>query len=464
MADLTKLKTKDSGTVSAIFGDIIEVKFLKDKPFRHEILKVKNDQGEVAILEVYSSTPDSVACLLLSGQNVLNKGAQVYRTGEVITVPVGEKVLGRLLNLFGQPLDGLGQVETDTYLPIYRDPPSYQESVVKKEIIETGIKVIDFFTPFKQGGKIGLFGGSGTGKTILLSELIYNVAIFHKLLSVFAGVGERIREGHELYETLVVNKVLPNTALVFGQMNEQAAIRFRVGFTALTIAEHFRDQKQDVLFFIDNIYRFVQAGNELSTLLNTIPSEDGYQATLTSEIGVFQERLGSTNLGSITSVEAVYVPADDITDSAVQAILPYFDSVIVLSRSIAGEGRRPAVDILNSSSSLIDPWHLGYDHYEAVLEADKLLRRHIHLDRIVSIVGESELSPEDRILYHRARKLLNYMTQNFFVTADQSGVEGKYVSMQKTIADVKEILRGSLDSIEDQRFLYIADLEQLNYG
>jgi len=291
---------------------------------------------------------------------------------------------------------------------------------------------------------------------------MHNIAIFHKGLSVFAGVGERIREGHELYETLSDTKVLPHVALVFGQMNESAAVRFRVGFTAISLAEYFRDTlKKEVLFFIDNVYRFVQAGNELSTLLNSIPSEDGYQATLAGEVGVFQERLISTNDAAITSVQAIYVPADDLTDAGVQAIFPYFDSVVTLSRAVYQEGRHPSVDILGSSSSLIDPSVLGLEHYEAVLEAEKLLKRYTYLQRIVSIVGEAELSIEDRILLHRAKKLLNYMTQDLFVTADQAGRPGKYVKREKTIADVRDILAGSLDEVSEDTLLYIGDLSEL---
>jgi len=300
------------------------------------------------------------------------------------------------------------------------------------------------------------------GKTVLLSELMHNIAVFHKGISVFAGIGERIREGQELYQTLQQTKVLPNVALVFGQMNESAARRFRVGFSATTIAEYFRDEeKKDVLFFIDNIYRFVQAGNELSTLLNTIPSEDGYQATLDSEVGAFQERLVSTQQGSITSVQAIYVPADDISDAGVQAIVPYFDSVVSLSRTVYQEGRHPSVDILASSSSLIDPTVIGYEHYEAAIEAEKLLKRYTYLQRIVSIVGESELSLEDRILFHRAQKLLNYMTQDLYVVQDQSGQPGKFVKKDKTVLDVRDILAGKLDNADENQLLYIGDLEDL---
>jgi len=370
--------------------------------------------------------------------------------------------LGRVIDLFGNPIDTLGEIVSSERASIYRDAPAYDQLSINTNFLETGIKPVDFFTPVRKGGKIGLFGGSGVGKTVLLSELMHNIAVFQKGISVFAGIGERIREGHELYETLTDTKVLPNVALVFGQMNESAAVRFRVGFTATALAEYYRDKQQkDVLFFIDNVYRFVQAGNELATLLNTIPSEDGYQATLAGEVGAFQERLVSTKEGSITSVQAIYVPADDITDAGVQAIVPYFDSIVTLSRAVYQEGRHPSIDILASSSSLIDPGTLGYEHYEAVLEAEKLLKRYTYLERIVSIVGESELSLEDKILYHRARKLQNYMTQDLHVVEDQTGKPGKYVKRDKTVADVREILSGRLDNTPEEKLLYIGDLTQL---
>jgi F-type H+-transporting ATPase subunit beta len=309
---------------------------------------------------------------------------------------------------------------------------------------------------------VGLFGGSGVGKTVLLSELMHNVAFFHKGVSVFAGIGERIREGHELYETLKEKNILPSVTLVFGQMNEPAVTRFKVSSSAATLAEYFRDvEKKDVLFFVDNTYRFVQAGNELSTLLGEIPSEDGYQPTLESEIGVFQERLVSTLNGSITSIQTVYVPADDLTDSGVQALMPYFDSIIVLSRAVYQENRHPSVDILTSSSSMVNAKVLGQEHYETFLEAEKTLKKHAYLQKIVSIVGESELSSSDRIIYRRARKIINFMTQDLFVISDQTGAPGKYIKREKTVEGVKEILSGRLDDVPEESFLYIGDLSDL---
>jgi F-type H+-transporting ATPase subunit beta len=451
-----------TGHISAIRGDIVEVEFKGKKLARHDLLSLNEDPD--TRLEVYSSTPNnSFLCISLTASTRLYRGAKVQQLGSGLEVPIGDELLGRVTDLFGNPIDGGGKISLNKKSPIYKSNPTYDQVSMKGEIQETGIKVIDFFTPVRKGGKIGLFGGSGVGKTVLLSELMHNVAFFHKGRSVFAGIGERIREGHELYETLKSTDVLPHVALVYGQMNEAAAVRFRVGFTAIALAEYFRDErKQDVLFFIDNIYRFAQAGNELSTLLNTIPSEDGYQATLAGEIGAFQERLVSTKEASITSVQAIYVPADDLTDSGVQAIVPYFDSVVTLSRAVYQEGRHPSVDILGSSSSLIEPNIIGYEHYDAVLEADKLIERYNYLQRIVSIVGEAELSVEDKILYHRARKLLNYMTQDVFVVADQSGRPGKYIKREKTISNVRDILAGKVDNLSEEKLLYVGDLSEIH--
>lgn len=449
------------GHVVAIRGDIVEVEAKDQNLSRHDLLTAVDDP-EVN-LEVYSTTPsDTLLCISLTKPDRLFRGMSVSKVGSSLQVPIGENLLGRVVDLFGKPIDGVGEVLANQKASIYHSKPAYDQVSSNIAIQETGIKVIDFFAPIRKGGKIGLFGGSGVGKTVLLSELMHNIAFYHKGVSVFAGIGERIREGHELYETLKETNVLPHVAMIYGQMNETAAVRFRVGFTAVALAEYFRDtKKQDVLFFIDNIYRFVQAGNELSTLLNTIPSEDGYQATLAGEIGAFQERLVSTQEASITSVQAIYVPADDLTDAGVQAIVPYFESVVTLSRQVYQEGRHPSVDILTSSSSLIEPNVLGYEHYDAVLEAEKLLKRYTYLQRIVSIVGEAELSVEDKILYYRARKLLNYMTQDLFVVADQIGRPGKYIKREKTISDVRDILAGRLDNAQEDALMYIGDLSEM---
>lgn len=451
----------DLGYILSIRGEVVEVEFYKNPPFIGEILVL--EENPKAWLEVHSiSAKNTFLCLSLTKPDKLFRKARVKRTGKNLEVPVGKELLGRVIDIFGNPRDGLPPLKIKEKRSIYQPPPFYQEIIAGKEIIETGIKVIDFFTPLRKGEELGIFGGAGLGKTVLLIELMHNIVFFRKGIAVFAGLGERIREGHELYEILKKTNVLPRVSLVFGQMNESAAIRFKVGFVAATIAEYFRDSHQeDVLFFIDNVYRFLQAGNELSTLLSVIPSEDGYQPTLLSEIGKLEERLVSTKSGSITSIQAIYVPADDITDLGVQTVLPYFDSVVVLSRDVYQEGRYPAIDILASSSSVIDPAILGPEHYEVLLEAKKVLERYKELQQIVSIVGEAELSFENRTIYHRARKLLNFMTQNLFTVADQTGVPGQYVKREETIKGVKAILEGELDRIPKEAFLFIGSLSDL---
>jgi len=452
---------EDLGYILSIRGEIIEIEFYKNPPFIGEILTLEEDPN--VLIEVHSISAKKIfLCLSLTKPNKLFRGARVKRTDKKLEVPVGKELLGRVIDIFGNPRDGLPPLKIEERKPIYHPPPPYQEIVPGKELIETGIKVIDFFAPLKKGEELGIFGGAGLGKTVLLLELMHNVVFFKKGISVFAGLGERIREGHELYETLKKTNVLPSVALVFGQMNESAAIRFKVGFVAATIAEYFRDfHQENVLFFIDNIYRFLQAGNELSTLLSVIPSEDGYQPTLNSEIGKLEERLVSTKNGSITSVQAIYVPADDITDSGVQAVLPYFDSVVVLSRDVYQEGRYPAIDILASSSSVIDPAILGQEHFEVLLEAKKILERHKEFQQIVSIVGEAELSVENRTIYHRARKILNFMTQNLFTVAEQTNIKGQYVKREETVKGVKAILEGRLDRVLEEAFLFIGGLNDL---
>jgi len=447
----------DIGRIVSVRENIVEINFSKNKPFRHELLTLEGDPS--VKMEVYTSGGENIIfALALSGLNSVYRGAKVLRTKGVISVPVGSVVCGRLMNVFGEPLDGR-ELKSKVKWPIYRQAPSFIELFVPKDILQTGIKVIDFFTPVRKGGKVGVFGGSGVGKTVMLLELIHNVEFLKETAVVFAGIGERIREGHELYDSLTKKNLLKDVALVFGEINERAANRFRVGYTAATLAEYFRDEeKKDAIFFVDNIYRFIQAGNELSTMLGNIPSEDWYQPTLASDIGMLEERLVSTKNGSITSVQAIYVPADDLADAGVQAAFSYFDSVIILSRAVAGEGRYPAVDILASSSSVIDPSILGDEHYKAFLEAEKILKRYTYLNRIVSIVGEYELTKADQINYHRARKLLNYMTQDLFVTSDQTGREGAYVPRAKTIADVKMILSGKVDDVPEDKFLYIGGL------
>lgn len=452
-------KKRGVGKIVGIREEMVQIEYLSGKLFPGEILELK--ENPLVKLEVYNSPASSLYNCILLNKYPLFRDQEVVPTGNFLEIGVGLDLLGRVIDVFGNPIDGLPQPKVADRLPIYQSL-SYEEVESSKEVIETGIKAIDFFTPLIKGGKLGLFGGAGVGKTVLLTELIHNIAFFHKGISVFAGIGERIREGHELYETLKENKVLPSVVLVYGQMNESAAVRFKVGFSAITIAEYFRDYySKDVLFFIDNIYRFVQAGNELSNLLSIIPSEDGYQPTLDSEVASLEERIVSNKNGSITSVQAVYVPADDITDIGVQTIFSYFDSMAILSRDIYQEGIRPAIDPLESSSSLINPEIIGTKHFTLLVETKKILERYRNLKKIVSIVGESELSPRDRIIYQRAQRLINFMTQDFFVVSDQTGRPGKYVKKEKTLAGIEAIISGKTDTVEPKRFLNIGGLEDL---
>lgn len=449
------------GTIVSIRGQVVEVQFHGAQPAVHDLLLLKDDP--LTRLEVFSFTlADTTLCIALTRINKLYRGAQVVDSGTSIAIPATDKMLGRVLDVFGEVQDGGEPIRADERWSIYSPPPSYDSLVVSRELLETGIRAIDFFTPFIKGGKIGFFGGAGVGKTVLLTELMHNVTAYHSGISVFAGIGERIREGHELVESLREAKVLPSTALVFGQMNEVAPVRYRVGFTALRIAEFFRDQqKRNVLFFIDNTFRFVQAGNELATLMNTLPSEDGYQPTLTSEMGEFQERIVSTKSGSVTAVEAIYVPSDDITDQGVQAIYPYLDSVVVLSRQVADRGFRPAIDLISSTSSVISEALVGRDHVEAATEANRMLKQYVKLERIVSIVGESELSVIDRATYQRVEKLMRYMTQHFFITEGQTGKKGSYAKREVTVKDVKAIISGQVDDVPIEQFWYLESLASL---
>lgn len=457
-----ELLKEGEGYVRDIHGEIAVVEIYKDPPFVGEILASEEKLG--VLLEVKKIAYEKTficTCSILSGFDRICRGEKVCRTKEVFLVPVGKTLLGRVVDIFGYPLDGKGPFPVVEKWPIYRQL-EYPQIAVKKEIIETGIKAIDFFTPLRKGEKIGLFGGAGVGKTVLLLELMHNIAFYGQQLIIFAGLGERIREGHELWETMEKVKVLPRSILIFGQMDEPAAVRHKVGFVAATLAEYFRDiLKQDCFVFIDNIYRFVQAGNELSMMLGEIPSEGGYQNTLQSEVGKLEQRFVSTENGVITSIQAVYVPADDITDPGVQAILPFLDSAIILSRKVYEEGRVPAIDFLASSSSALDPKIVGERHYKLYLEAKKILERYQELEEIVAIVGEAELSFENRVIYQRAKKLLNFMTQSFFVVEDQTGRKGKYVKLKDTLDGVEAILTGKVDDIPPENFLYIDTIESL---
>jgi len=451
------------GEVTAVKENVVEVSFLEAMPFRHELLTLIEDPS--VKLEVYSTTQEgTVYTLALSEVAKLYRGAKIRRTGEVITIPVGSAVNGRLINVFGDPQDKK-PLKAVARRPIYTTAQPYTELKIYYDVLETGIKVIDFFTPFRKGGKIGIFGGSGVGKTVLLLELIHNVEFIKKTAAIFAGVGERIREGHELYEELQRTGVLNSVALIFGSMGDNPAIRFLTAYSAVRVAEEFRDKLgKNVLFFIDNMYRFAQAGNELAMLMNTIPSEDGYQATLTSEMASIHERLVSGKDKSITTIEAIYIPADDLLDQGVQAIYDYLDSAIVMSRNVYREGRLPAVDILASGSSALGPDEISPAHYEAALSAKSLIQQAESLDRIVSLVGEAELSDDDRVLYQRAKKVKNFMTQSFFVAEKQTGRPGKFVTLEQTVQGVQSILKGEVDNISEDHFMYIAGIEEAAPG
>jgi len=448
------------GIIKSIRDQIVEVEFLGEKPLTNEVVEAQI-KPLVRMIVYRSYTPTIFYCLAIGGTNRLSRGIKVTNTHKPLSIPVGDKVLGRVMDVLGGPQDGLGPIDSKDLGLIYRPAPEFSQISTKREILELGIKVIDMFSPVVKGGKVGIFGGAGVGKTILLTEILHNVVMMAKQdhnVSVFAGVGERTREGQELYETLKNSKALPHVSLVFGQMGENPAIRFLTAYGALAVAENFRSRKKDVLFFIDNIFRFAQAGNELSMLTNTIPSEDGYQATLESELADFHERLVSTDEAAITSVEAIYVPNDDFLDGGVKAIFPYLDSTVVLSRKIYQRGLMPAVDVLSSGySGTLNPATVGEKHYKTALGAIGMLKRAAELDRVVSLVGISELSPADQILYLRANKLTNYMTQSFFVVENQTGRPGKHVPREKTVNDVADILDGRYDDVPEEKFLFIGE-------
>ncbi len=456
--------TKSAGTIIGIRENVVDIEFRGEhKPSVYNILALQ-DNSKVKFLVIKTSAVNSFYCLLLDPQQQISRGMLVADTEEKISIPVGDAVLGRIIDLFGEEIDGGAEISSQEKLPIFSDPPNYEELSTKTEILETGIKVVDLFAPLVKGGKVGLFGGSGVGKTVLLTEILHNVVNRdrEKNTSVFCGVGERTREGHELYNELKSKNILSLTSLIFGPMGASASHRYLTAYAGVTLAEYFRDtKKRNVLFFVDNMFRFAQAGNELSLLMNNIPSEDGYQATLLSEVSSVHERLVSRGENFITTVEAIYLPSDDLLDPAAQSILGYIDSNIVLSRDVYREGIFPAVDILTSDSSMLNPENVSQEHYNVVTEAKKLLKKAETLERIVSLVGESELSEEDRTIYMRAKKLRNFMTQDFFVTEEQTGKAGVYVPVNVCIRDVKDILGGVYDSISEDKFLYIGSAESL---
>ncbi len=454
---------KNIGKISQIVGPVIDVRFENTKlPQINEALFVETEDGRL-VLEVAAEIGDNVVRTIAMGAaEGLTRGTEVEATGAPITVPVGEAVLGRILNVTGDAVDGLGPIETDTYSPIHREAPDYDEQSSSIEIFETGIKVIDLLLPFAKGSKVGLFGGAGVGKTVLITELINNVAQEHGGLSVFAGVGERTREGNDLFHEMKESGVLEKTALAFGQMNEPPGARMRIALTGLTLAEYFRDQRgQDVLLFIDNIFRFSQAGSEVSALLGRMPSAVGYQPTLADEMGRLQERITSTQKGSITSVQAVYVPADDITDPAPATTFTHLDASIVLSRNIASVGIYPAVDPLESNSSLLDPEIVGEEHYYVANEVINILQKYKELQDIIAILGMDELSEEDQTLVKRARRITNFLSQQFHVAEVFTGQPGVFINREDNVRSFKEIIEGKWDHIDEDKFRYIGTTDDL---
>jgi F-type H+-transporting ATPase subunit beta len=454
-----------NGTITEIIGPVVDVHFKESRPAIQDALVIeKTDSHGRIVLEVASHLGlDRVRAISMNETSGLARGEEVKATGAPISVPVGEATLGRLFNVLGEPVDGKGPVEAKApRLPIHRMPPSYEEQTTKAEVFETGIKAIDLIIPFLKGGKVGLFGGAGVGKTVLIQELIRNVATEHGGYSVFAGVGERVREGNDLYHEMEDSGVLAKTALVFGQMNEVPGARARVALSGLTQAEYFRDEGgKDVLFFMDNVFRFIQAGSEVSSLLGRVPSAVGYQPTLAEEMGKLQERITSTKKGSITSVQAVYVPADDLTDPAPATTFAHLDGTVVLSRALASLGIYPAIDPLESSSAALTPEIVGEEHYEVANKVKLVLQRYKDLQDIISILGMEELSEEDRLSVNRARKIERFLSQPFFVGEPFTGTPGQYVSRDETVRGFKEIVEGKHDDKPESAFYMKGSIDQV---
>ena len=451
------------GTVIQIMGPVLDIRFSEENlPELLTALEIPNGEA-VIVAEVAQHIGDNVVrAIAMSSTDGLQRGAEATSTGAPIKVPVGEACLGRVFNLLGQPIDEAGPVQAQEVWPIHRPAPSYDEQETSTEILETGIKVIDLICPYAKGGKIGLFGGAGVGKTVLIQELIYNIATEHNGYSVFTGVGERTREGNDLYLEMTESGVIKKTAMVFGQMNEPPGARMRVGLSGLTMAEYFRDVKhQDVLLFIDNIFRFTQAGSEVSALLGRMPSAVGYQPTLATEMGALQERITSTKNGSITSVQAVYVPADDYTDPAPATTFAHLDATTALDRGIASLGIYPAVDPLNSTSRILTPEVVGKEHYEVARGVQRILQRYKELQDIIAIMGMDELSEEDKLTVNRARKVQRFLSQPFSVAEQFTGFEGKYVPLKETVRGFKEIIEGKHDDIPESCFLFAGTIDDV---
>ena len=453
----------NKGTVIQIMGPVLDIRFADDQlPQLLSAIEIPNGES-VIVAEVAQHIGDNVVrCIAMSSTDGLQRGTEATDTGAPISVPVGDECLGRVFNLLGQPIDNKPAVQGAESWPIHRPAPSYEEQQPATEILETGIKVIDLICPYAKGGKIGLFGGAGVGKTVLIQELIYNIATAHNGYSVFTGVGERTREGNDLYNEMTESGVIAKTAMVFGQMNEPPGARMRVGLSGLTMAEYFRDVKhQDVLLFIDNIFRFTQAGSEVSALLGRMPSAVGYQPTLATEMGALQERITSTKNGSITSVQAVYVPADDLTDPAPATTFAHLDATTVLDRGIASLGIYPAVDPLDSTSRILSPEILGTEHYETARAVQSILQRYKELQDIIAIMGMDELSEEDKLTVNRARKVQRFLSQPFHVAEQFTGYQGKYVPLKETIRSFREIIEGKHDDIPESYFLFAGSIDEV---
>ena len=451
-----------TGRISQIIGTVVDVEFAPDEmPAIYNALEAQLG-GKTLVLEVQQHVGNNwVRCLALGPTEGLSRGVEAADTGGPISVPVGESTLGRLFNALGESLDGLGDVPAEEKWPIHREPPSFEEQATTIEVLETGIKVMDLITPFTKGGKVGAYGGAGVGKTVIIQELIRNIGAEHQGVSVFSGVGERSREGNDLWREMQESGVLKNTVLVFGQMNEPPGVRARVGLTGLTMAEYFKERRgQDVLLFIDNIYRYILAGMEVSALLGRMPSAVGYQPTLATEMGELEERITSSKEGSITSFQAIYVPADDYTDPGIVTTFGHLDAVVALERSIAEQGLYPAVDPLTSNSRILEPAVVGQEHYDVARGVQQVLQRFRDLQDIIAILGMEELSDEDRQTVARARKIQRFLSQPMFVAEAFTGQEGRYVPVKETVRGFKEVLEGTHDSLPEQAFYMVGTIEE----
>lgn len=459
--DISGGNGKSIGSVIQVLGPVVDIQFSDKLPAINNLLRANDPQNGLPLEAVQLMGGGVVRSIALDYNDGLPRGMKVYDTGSPISVPVGENVLGRMFNILGEPIDEAGPVETDRYEAIYKPPIPYAKLETFPQVFETGIKVIDLITPFPRGGKVGLFGGAGVGKTVIIMELIRNVAMEHSGVSVFGGVGERTREGNDLWHEMSDSGVLNKAILVYGQMNESPGCRFRVPFTALTMAEYFRDEaRQDVLLFLDNVYRYIQAGLEISLLRARVPSEVGYQPTLFTEMGALQERIASTSRGAITSVQAVYVPADDLADPGPASVFTHLDAMVVLSRKVAELGLYPALDPLASNSQILEPWIVGERHCEVGRKVKMNLERYKDLQDLIAILGLEELSEEDRLVVTRARRLQKFLTQPFFVAETFTGMKGRYVSLEETLDGFEAICDGKYDDVPEQAFYMVGNIDE----